>query len=221
MQLPAHIPVEKLPRYIVVEGVIGVGKTTLVERLGALLDARRVFELYEENPFLEEFYRGGARNAFQTEMFFLLNRYQQQESFAQGDLFARFTISDYLFLKCRLFAGLTLTDAEFQLFARLHDILRKKVPRPDLVIYLHAPVDVLLERIHERGRTYEREIDHTYLRQLMAIYTDYFANYTDTPLLLVDTTTIDYSRDDAALIALLDAMIETRSHGGRTSLPRT
>ena len=216
MKIPPDLDVTKLPGYIVVEGVIGVGKTTLVERLGTLLGARTVLEVFEENPFLADFYTDRDRYAFQTEMFFLLSRYRQQEAFAQEDLFTRHAVSDYLFSKCRIFAGLTLSEDECALFDKVYDVLSNNVPKPDLVIYLHAPVSVLLDRIQTRGRDYEREIDRKYISDLLAIYTDVFTSYDDTPLLTVDTENLNFINDDTALETLLREM--TLAKEGRRSI---
>ncbi|MBH24111.1 MAG: deoxynucleoside kinase [Myxococcales bacterium] len=203
-----------MPRYIVVEGPIGVGKTTLVRRLGELLQARTILEIFEENPFLPDFYRDRERHAFQTEMFFLLSRFRQQETFAQEELFARFTISDYLFVKCRLFASMTLSEHERALFDKVYTILTRNVPVPDLVIHLHAPVPVLMERIQQRGRAYERQVDRGYMEQLTDVYGEYFGGYTATPLLSVDTTHINF-HEDAALELLLTEMAATMDSGRR------
>lgn len=192
----------QLPRYIIAEGVIGVGKTTLVQSLAARLEARTVYEVFEENPFLRDFYQDQARYAFSTEMFFLLSRFNQQELFAQEDLLQRHSVSDYLFEKCRLFAGLTLSSDEFALFSRVYEILARQVPRPDLVVYLTAPVEVLLERIAARGRAYERSITAEYLSELDLRYRSYFAGYTEAPVLIVDTTRIDF-RDPSQLDRLI------------------
>lgn len=212
MKLPEDLDVAALPRYIVVEGVIGVGKTTLVRRLSERLNARTVLEVFEENPFLADFYSDRDRYAFQTEMFFLLSRYRQQENFAQEDLFARFSVSDYLFHKCRIFASLTLTPDELTLFDRVYGILSANVPKPDLVVYLHAPVDTLMERISRRGREYERHIERDYLSHLVGLYTDVFSNYTETALLTVDTQDVNFSEDPAAVDALLRCIA---GHEGR------
>ena len=182
----------QLPRFMIAEGVIGVGKTTLIQALSDRLAARTVFEVFEENPFLRDFYQDQARYALSTEMFFLLSRFNQQELFAQEDLLQRHSVSDYLFEKCRLFAGLTLSSDEFALFSRVYEILARQVPKPDLVLYLTAPVEVLLERIAARGRDYERSITAEYLSELDLRYRSYFAGYTDAPVLIVDTTRIDF-----------------------------
>jgi deoxyadenosine/deoxycytidine kinase len=190
---------------MVAEGVIGVGKTTLIQALSSRLGARTVFEVFEENPFLRDFYQDQARYALSTEMFFLLSRFNQQELFAQEDLLQRHSVSDYLFEKCRLFAGLTLSSDEFALFSRVYEILARQVPKPDLVLYLTAPVEVLMERIAARGRDYERSITADYLAELDLRYRSYFASYTDAPVLIVDTTRIDF-RDTAQLEQLMARM---------------
>ena len=184
------------PRYIVVEGVIGVGKTTLVRALAERLNARTVYEVFDENPFLESFYSDRQRYAFPTEIFFLLSRFNQQEVFAQEDLLQRYAVSDYLFEKCRLFSSITLTDAEMALFDRVYEILRRQVPKPDVVVHLHAPLDVLEARIRSRGRDYERDMDRDYLAQLDGRYREMFARYEDAPVVSVDTTNVDFRNQE-------------------------
>ena len=187
-----------------VEGPIGVGKTTLVRRLSERFGARTVLEIFEENPFLAPFYEDPSRYAFQTEMFFLLSRYRQQEEFAQTDLFSTAHVSDYLFVKCRLFASLTLTDHELALYDRMYNILTTQVASPDVVVYLKAPVDVLLQRIEKRGRDYEQGMDPAYLERLSGLYHSYFAHYEGAPLLEVDASVTNYAEDDAALDELIE-----------------
>ncbi|TVQ96519.1 MAG: deoxynucleoside kinase [Deltaproteobacteria bacterium] len=190
------------PRYLVVEGPIGVGKTTLVRALAARLDARTVLEVFEENPFLARFYEDRERYAFPTEMFFLMSRFQQQELFAQEDLLRRFAVSDYLFEKCRLFASFTLDSSEYTLFAQMYDVLSRQVPTPDLVLHLHAPVPILLDRIATRGRDYERGIERSYLETLDQRYRALFRQQDSTAVLSIDTSEVDF-RDPATVDHLL------------------
>ncbi len=196
------IPSE-FPRYIVIEGPIGVGKTTLVERLAARFNARTVLEIFEENPFLASFYKDRDRFAFQTEMFFLLSRYRQQEEFSQTDLFSTLHISDYLFVKCRLFASLTLSDHELALYDRMYNILTTQIPQPDLVLHLHAPLDTLLSRISNRGRPYEQRMDPDYLDRLRSLYHNYFMHYDETNLMEIDTSDVNFAESDEAIDNLI------------------
>ncbi len=206
------------PRYIVVEGPIGVGKTTLVNRFAEQFAAHTVLEVFEENPFLADFYDDQESYAFQTEMFFLLSRYRQQEEFAQTDLFGRLTVSDYLFVKSRLFASLTLSDHELTLYDRMFSILTTQVPTPDVVVHLHAPLDTLLERIDQRGRSYERDMDPDYISRLSRLYHDFFAHYDETPLIEVDTHDVDFTHDDQAVDELM-AQIENAHHQANQPQP--
>lgn len=192
--------------YIVVEGPIGVGKTTLVDRLAEQLSARTVYEVFEENPFLSDFYSDRDRYAFQTEMFFLLSRFRQQEAFAQADLFRPYAISDYLWAKSRLFARETLGDDEFALFDHMFRILTRTIPRPDLVIYLHAPLEVLMSRIEGRGRPYERDMDRDYMATLCEVYDRFFAQYDDTPLVSVDTSDLNFTTSPGAVQLIMDVL---------------
>jgi deoxyadenosine/deoxycytidine kinase len=192
------------PEYIVVEGPIGVGKTTLVNQFAKHYDAHTVLEVFEENPFLADFYEDSEQYAFQTEMFFLLSRYRQQEEFAQTDLFSPLSVSDYLFVKSRLFASLTLNDHELALYDRMYDILTEQVPEPDAVVHLHAPLETLLERIEQRGRPYEQDIDPEYLERLRSLYLNFFDHYDDAPLIEVDTTEVDFSQNDQAVQNLME-----------------
>lgn len=198
-----------IPRYIVVEGVIGVGKSTLVAALAERLNARTVFEVFDENPFLAMFYDERDRWAFPTEMFFLLSRFAQQETFAQGDLLRSHAVSDYIFEKCLLFASETLKGPEAELFERTWQALVRYVAKPDIVVYLRAPVDVLLERIQERGRSYELQMAPEYLAALDQRYQDFFAGYTQAPVLTVDTTAVDFRNPRA-----VDALLERIAAGG-------
>lgn len=179
-------------RYVVVEGCIGVGKTTLTHLLSERLGARRVLEIVEENPFLPEFYADPVAHAFKTQMFFLLSRFKQQEDLAQQDLFSQALVSDYLFAKDRIFAELTLSDSELGLYDQVFRALSTKVPVPDLVVYLHAPLPVILERIQRRGRSFEQNIDPGYLERLCDAYDRFFARYDACPTLIVDTEDLNF-----------------------------
>jgi deoxyadenosine/deoxycytidine kinase len=180
------------PLYVAIEGPIGVGKTTLVDRLRARMGARLVLEVVEENPFLPLFYQDRERYAFQTQLFFLMSRFQQQQELAQADLFAPNTLADYHLLKDRIFAQLTLRSEELALYERVYTSLETQILQPDVLIYLHADIDVLLGRIQKRGRPFEADFDAGYLRGLCEAYRHYFAHYRTTPLLPLDTTNIDY-----------------------------
>ena len=179
-------------RYLVVEGVIGVGKTSLARMLSEHLKARLVLEEVEENPFLKDFYRDRARYAFQTQMHFLFSRYQQQRGLRQLELFSQHLVADYLFQKDRIFAGLNLPERELALYERLVGWLELDVMRPDVVVYLQASLDTLLERIARRGRPYEKEMDRDYLGQLNEAYNHFFFHFVDSPLLVVNTNGIDF-----------------------------
>lgn len=194
-------------RYVAVEGVIGVGKTTLVHRLAQRLDARVVLEEFEENPFLPDFYRDRRAYALSTQLFFLMSRYRQQEVLAQGELFQSRTIADYFFDKDRIFALLTLESHELAVYDRLFEVLRPQVPRPDLVIYLKADLDVVLARIAARDRSYERGMDPLYLRDLSGAYTEFFRSYRGAPVLTVDTTQIDFRADTRLFDRLTELVV--------------
>lgn len=180
--------------YIAIEGVIGVGKTTLARLLQARFKGGAILEAFDENPFLSDFYGDRARYAFQTQLFFLLSRYRQQQSAAEslrhGALF-----SDYFFAKDRLFAHLNITGAdELEMYDRLYDALSEKVTPPDLVIYLRAEMDTLMGRIAMRDRTYERQMERAYIAALRQAYEVLFANYDATPLLVIESDEIDFVR---------------------------
>lgn len=190
-------------RYIAVEGPIGVGKTSLVKLLGKEFNARCIFENPEGNPFLPNFYKDRKKYAFQTQIFFLLNRYNQLKEIAQLDLFNQITICDYLFVKDRIFAIINLDDHELALYEQIFKLLYSQIPNPDLVIFLHAKPEILLQRIRKRNIPYEKEIDLDYLRELSEAYNYYFFHYNHSPLLVIDTSEIDFVKHKEDLEQLI------------------
>lgn len=199
------------PRYIVVEGPIGVGKTSLVDLLSERLGARKLLEVAEDNPILPNFYKDSRRYAFQTQLWFLLNRFRQQQELGQFDLFRQTLVGDYLFAKDKIFAYLTLEDHELALYERVHALLQVQVPTPDLVIFLQATTDALLQRIAIRGKGYEREIGRKYLDDLNAAYTHFFFHYTASPLLVVNTSDIDFVNRREDFEDLIEKIGQTRA----------
>jgi deoxyguanosine kinase len=178
-------------RYIVVEGAIGVGKTSLAKRLAATLGAQLVLEQADENPFLERFYRNPRVGALPAQLYFLFQRAQQQAQLQQQDLFGSVRVADYLLAKDDLFARMILDDEEYGLYRQVHERLAVDAPKPDLVLYLQAPVDVLLDRISRRGIAHESLIDRAYLTRLNEAYARFFHAYDEGPLLIVNATNID------------------------------
>jgi deoxyadenosine/deoxycytidine kinase len=181
-----------VPRYIAIEGAIGVGKTSLAKILAGKFGWRLVQEDVRNNPFLERFYENPKKYAFQTQLFFLLSRYRQQRELAQGNLFDKGVVSDYVLAKDKIFALINLEDDEVALYESIYKLLVATVPRPDLVIYLQARPEVLLSRVRKRGVDYERNISLDYLRTLSDAYNEYFFHYNETPLLVVNTSEIDF-----------------------------
>ncbi len=181
----------KTPAYIVVEGVIGVGKTTLATMLAEHLGGKLVKEEVGENPFLARFYRDQETFRFQTQIYFLLSRFRQQGELAEPDLFSQYVVSDYLFAKDRIFACQNLDDDELALYDRVHNALAEQTPKPDLVLYLQASTDVLMERIRRRDREFERSMDRDYIQGLNEAYNYFFFHYESSPLLVVNTDHID------------------------------
>ncbi len=178
--------------YIAIEGPIGVGKTSLSKLLAERLGARHVVEEFEENPFLADFYQAPERYAFQTQLFFLLQRYQQQQELRQVDMFHNLLVTDYMFVKDRLFASLNLNEKEMTLYDTVANLLEKNIINPDLVIYLQADTDSLMKRIALRGRSYETQMDPKYINALNQVYNEYFFRYKDTPLIIINTNNIDF-----------------------------
>jgi deoxyadenosine/deoxycytidine kinase len=198
-------------RYIVLEGPIGVGKTSLASRLAEEFEARTLFENVEENPFLKEFYHDRKKNAFKAQLYFLLSRYQQQVDLVQADLFQKMAIGDYLFAKDRIFAYLNLDRDELALYEELYRILIPRIPKPDLVIYLSADNETLKKRIRGRAKPYEKNLDTSYLSQVVSAYNDFFFHYDETPLLVISTTNIDFVTRDSDFRQLVKEIKEFKT----------
>lgn len=197
--------------YIAIEGPIGVGKTTLAEQLARQFQARLVLELAEENPFLSDFYRDRERFAFHTQIFFLMSRFKQQEEFQHYDLFSQAVVADYLFAKDRIFAGINLSHQELALYDRLTTVLERSICPPDLVIYLTASVDVLMDRIRKRNRSFEKGFDRAYLEVLCESYSDFFFHYNATPLLVVKTDLSNFRKEKAKFSYLAEKIMSKPS----------
>ncbi|RPI16727.1 MAG: deoxynucleoside kinase [Lysobacterales bacterium] len=197
-------------RYVVVEGPIGVGKTSLARRLAKSFGSELVLEQGDENPFLERFYRNPRAAAFQTQLYFLFQRARQIQDLRQADLFERVRVADYLLDKDRLFARLTLDDEEYALYEQVYSRLAIDAPVPDLVVYLQAPVDVLLERVARRGIAYEQAIERRYLERLVESYSRFFLEYDAAPVLMVNATEIDLVGSEADYAGLLAEVVRAR-----------
>ena len=204
----------KIPYHIAVEGTIGVGKTSLAKILGERLEAKLILEEFEENPFLVDFYKDPERFAFQTQLFFLLSRYRQQQELQQTDLFTKALISDYMFIKDRLFAALNLNDKEMGLYNSVARILEKNVSSPDMVIFLQSDTDRLMLNIKKRGREYEKSIDWKYIDALNQIYNEFFFRYDKSPLLIINTNDIDFVNNKTDLEEIIE-FIRTPGEGTR------
>ena len=190
--------------YIAIEGPIGVGKTSLAQLLSKELGARLVLEDFEDNPFLPDFYNDPERFGFQTQLFFLLQRYRQQQDLRQVDMFQELLITDYMFVKDRLFASLNLGDKEMQLYDTVASLLERNIIRPDIVIYLQADTDVLMKNIEKRGRNMEKNVTWEYIDALNQVYTEYFFRYQDTPLVIINTNNIDFVENENDLKEVID-----------------
>lgn len=187
---------KKRVSFIAIEGVIGAGKTSLARKIRERLNAELVLEQFEANPFLEKFYTDRKRYAFQTQMFFLINRYKQQQELNQENLFTEFHVSDYVFEKDRIFAYLNLNGEELKLYESIFPLLSRNLRKPDLVIYLQSGVDRLMFNIKKRSRKIERNLTRSYIEELSEAYNHFFFRYTSTPLLIVNSTEIDFVRSE-------------------------
>ena len=204
----------KAAYHIAIEGSIGVGKTSLAKLLAERLEGRLVLEKFDENPFLEEFYKNPDHYAFQTQLWFLLSRYRQQQDLQQMDLFTSALISDYMFVKDRLFAALNLNDNEMKLYDMVARILEKNIVQPDLVIFLQSDTERLMENIKKRGRDYEVSMDWKYIDALNQIYNEYFFRYDKSPLLIINSNDIDFVNNESDLDAIFE-FIRTPGQGTR------
>ena len=190
--------------HIAVEGSIGVGKTSLAKILSKKLQCKLVLEEFEDNPFLAEFYKDPQRYAFQTQLFFLLSRYRQQAELQQIDIFSKSIVSDYMFMKDRIFASLNLSDKEMPLYNSVANILEKTMIYPDLIIFLQSDTERLMKNIKKRGRGYETDMDANYIDALNQIYNEFFFRFDKSPLLIINTNDIDFVNDSNDLNEILN-----------------
>jgi len=181
-------------KFIAVEGVIGVGKTTLAKILAKRFKAKLVLEVVEENPFLKDFYDDIEGKSFQTQIFFLLSRYKQMKNFFQTDIFQSNIVSDYMFMKDAIFANMTLNEDEIMLYNAIFPLLKEKIMQPDIVVYLYADLDVIQARIRKRGRNFEVKIQPDYLEQLRIEYDNFFYGFDEFPVLKVNTNNVDFTK---------------------------
>jgi deoxyguanosine kinase len=182
--------------YIAIDGVIGVGKTTLTNMIVERFDGKAIYEEVEENPFLADFYEDAKRFAFQTQMFFLLSRYRQQQDIPQRELFHHLIVADYTFWKDKIFAYLNLEARELFLYEKIASLLERDIPKPDLVVYLKSTPERLMQNIKNRGRTFEKNMSFEYIQSLNKAYNNFFYHYNETPLLIINTTTMDFVHND-------------------------
>ena len=198
-------------KYIVVEGPIGVGKTSLAQRLSDEFGSTLLLEHVDDNPFLERFYQNPREAALSTQLYFLLQRTKQLQEFKQADIFSPVRVADFLIEKDRLFAQVTLNASEYELYEQIYSHLTIDAPKPDLVVYLQAPVEVLLQRIRKRGRGYERLVETAYLEQLNEAYAKFFYDYNDAPCLIVNASDIDFINNDKDYEQLLGEILNTEA----------
>ncbi|MEO0075603.1 MAG: deoxynucleoside kinase [candidate division WOR-3 bacterium] len=197
--------------YLAIEGMIGVGKTALATKIAERLKARLVTEEVDENPFLANFYQDMRTYALATQLFFLLSRHRQQQQLSQQSLFQQKIVTDYAFVKDRIFAYINLSEHEITLYEKIYSFLEKDILKPDLIVYLQAPVEILIERIRKRGRSYEQDIDPDYLQVLSDAYNRFFLHYDATPLLIVNTTNIDFVKNEQDFLDLFQEIVNTTS----------
>ena len=201
------------PWYFVIEGAIGVGKTTLARMLRDYFNTSLILEVFEENPFLAKFYESRARYAFQTQMFFLLSRYRQQQQNIMPRLRKSTLISDYMFAKDRLFARLNLVGDEWDIYQQIHTALTEQIPPPDLIVYLQADTDVLMGRIAQRDRSFERDMDRGYIEALQRSYEEYFTGQQEVPVLFVDTNPLNFVSNSADFQFIVDRIRSSLQEG--------
>lgn len=200
--------------FIAIEGNIGAGKTTLCKRLSADFNTRLILEAFAENPFLSKFYANPDRHAFSVELFFMVERYKQlQERLSPTDLFQQYVISDYYFIKTLLFAKQNLKEDEFRLFNNIYNLLSINFPKPNLIVYLHRPVEQLLKNIHKRGREYEQQITAAYLKTIQTAYFDFFRTEREIPILIIDVNDMDFVQNDDYYGELVDMLTREYRQG--------
>lgn len=186
-------------QYVAIEGTIGVGKTSLANLFSEKLGAKLILEAFEDNPFLTDFYEDPESNAFQTQLWFLLQRYQQQQELRQVDMFHNLVVTDYMFVKDRLFAALNLNEKEMSLYDSVAKMMEKNIIHPDLVIFLQADTETLMKNISKRGRDFEKNMSEDYIDALNQVYNEYFFRYQETPLIIINTNNIDFVQNPGDL----------------------
>ena len=201
----------QMPKLIAIEGPIGVGKTTLAKRLAETLSSEVVLENINDNPFLDRFYQNRRQAALATQLFFLFQRSQQIQDMRQDDLFASTRVFDFLMQKDKLFAKVNLDDEEFKLYEQVYEKLLIDAPKPDLVVYLQAPTDTLMQRIEQRGVAAEKNINRAYLEELNQTFSEFFLYYDESPLLIVNSKDIDFAHSDNDYEQLVEQILRTRS----------